>query len=149
MGRSDGFKSALRREGGFTLVEILVVMLILGMLAAIAIPSFFNQREKAKDAQAKVAVRTAQTAAETLATDNDGRYDGAGGVTVANLVKIEPSLNNANLSVPAVGASTYTVRVTSDTGNFFDIIRFADGHTDATCQTLGVGGCPPSGRWER
>src|SRR5262249_51594978 len=57
-------------EGGFTLVELLVVMLILGLLAAIAIPSFFNQRDKAKDADAKAAVRTAQTAMETYATDN-------------------------------------------------------------------------------
>ena len=61
-------------EGGFTLVELLVVMLILGLLAAIAIPSFFNQREKAKDADAKAAVRTAQTAMETYATGNGGEY---------------------------------------------------------------------------
>ena len=61
-------------ESGFALVELLVVMLILGLLAAIAIPSFFNQRDKARDADAKSSVRTAQTAIETYATDHNGSY---------------------------------------------------------------------------
>src|SRR5216684_238964 len=59
-------------EGGFTLIELLVVILIIGILAAIAIPSFLNQKTKATDASAKELARTAQTAAETYATDHHG-----------------------------------------------------------------------------
>ena len=64
-------------EAGFTLVELLVVMLILGILAAIAIPAFFNQKEKANDSQAKAYAHSAQVAMETYATDNGGSYTNA------------------------------------------------------------------------
>jgi type IV pilus assembly protein PilA len=131
-------------EGGFTLVELLVVMLILGLLAAIAIPTFFNQRDKARDADAKAAARTAQTAIETYATDNNGSYDGA---TVADLQDIEQSLNGASLALSNVTDTTYTVTVTSDTDNTFSIKRVDPGATYFPCTTAGKGGCPSNGYW--
>lgn len=132
-------------ESGFTLVELLVVMLILGLLAAIAVPSFFNQRDKARDADAKAGVRTAQTAMETYATDNGGAYTGA---TVALLEGIENTLNDVNLApAPVVTAGTYTVSATSTTGNVFNISRAADGTVSYTCTTAGTDGCPTGGNW--
>lgn len=145
MGRA--LDSHLNDESGFTLVELLIVMLVLGLLAAIAIPAFLSQRDKARDAEAKAAVRTAQTASEVIAVENDGAYDGANGVTVANVRVIEPTLNDANLSVPAVAADTFTVRVTSGTGNRFEVARAADGSTTFSCMTAGGGGCPADGFW--
>ncbi len=134
-----------KEESGFTLVELLVVMLILGILAAIAIPSFFNQRDKARDADAKSATKTAQTAIETYATDNGGSYVGA---TAAKLQAIEPTLNNAALSEPSgLADKTYTVEVTSDTGNKFSLSRTATGTFSSTCTTQGNAGCPTGGNW--
>src|SRR5437667_11144007 len=78
-------------EKGFTLIELLVVIRIIGILAAIAIPSFLNQRQKGTDAEAKTQVTTASQAMETCATDNNGAY------TTCNktaLTTIEPTLND-------------------------------------------------------
>ena len=86
----ERLRSRSNDESGFTLVELLVVMLIIGILAAIAIPSFFAQRDKATDSDAKSAARTAQTSIETYATDNGGSYAGA---TPADLEDIEATLD--------------------------------------------------------
>ena len=138
----------VQEEKGFTLVELLVVMLILGLLAAIAIPSFFNQRDKARDADAKEQVRTAQTAIETYATDNDGSYAGA---LDTDLVEIEEVLVDADLQPVTSTSDTYTVTVRSENtsgGNHdFSISRAANGSLSYTCVAPAseADGCPDNG----
>ena len=119
-------------ESGFTLIELLVVMLILGILAAIAVPSFLGQRDKATDAEAKAAARTAQTAAETYFTDN-GNFTA---MTNTELQTIEPTLEGFTLTVTP-GTDTYTVEVDSDTGNSFSVVRATNGTTTRTCDDSG------------
>lgn len=137
------------REAGFTLIELLVVMLILGILAAIAIPAFFNQRDKGTDAQAKAAARTAQTAIETYATDNSGSYAGA---TPAELQAIEDTLvigagEDNQITVPLAEEDAYTVVSTSGTGTDFEITR-EGGVVTFSCAPE-EGGCPNEGDWSQ
>ena len=143
-------------EGGFTLVELLVVMLILGLLAAIAIPSFFNQREKAKDADAKAVVRTAQTAMETYATGNGGAYTGVAATRSCRASR--PTLNDANLGRCRAAATTYTVTVTSEAATGERVQHHAATatattdarlreHRERAARLAGQDGCPTGGNW--
>jgi type IV pilus assembly protein PilA len=135
------------REAGFTLIELLVVMLILGILAAIALPAFFNQKEKAGDAKAKETAHSAQVAVETYATENGGSYEG---VTLPKLHKIEPTIEEgagspvAVVAIEAGKGYEITVTSTSTSGNKFQIVN-KSGTLTYPCSTPETGGCPVGG----
>jgi prepilin-type N-terminal cleavage/methylation domain-containing protein len=138
--------SEMRSEHGFTLVEVLVVIVITGILAAIGLASFLGQRADAQDTEAK-------TLAAMVATTMVMYEQDAGTFATASrnaLIALEPAIAEARNLVVSGTTDTFEISVDSvagaNGGGPFRV-EYDAGRMTRECDAAGRGACPRSGRW--
>ena len=117
-------------EGGFTLIELLVVVIVIGILAAIAIPTFLNQRQKGWESAVKSDLRNYAIVMETHLTET-GTYEGA--FTATPPVESD----DVTITVPTATAETYCIQGVhaNNTSDIWSLRPGEAGLTNTACTT--------------
>jgi type IV pilus assembly protein PilA len=137
-----GWRERLRGAAGFTFIELLVVIVVLGILAALAIPNFLNQRQRANDSKAQSLVRNGVGVLEQRFVTADSFA-----TTKSELRNDAPELDDAPSWDLIASGSGYTLSVVSDSGRTFTVSHTAGGEAQRTCTPAGRGQCPSDGVW--
>ena len=119
-----------RKGEGFTLIELLIVIIIIGILAAIAIPMFLSQRDKAKESAVKEGVHSIQIGVQSYAVDSSDQYPAnADKATLTNYVDNWPD-NPWTPASPMADATASQGDYHYSTGsNAFTLIGYGKGGT--------------------
>jgi prepilin-type N-terminal cleavage/methylation domain-containing protein len=134
----------LRNTKGFTLIELMIVVVIIGILAAIAIPNFISMQDRAREGSVKANMHTLQLAVEDFAVQNDGVYPVSGTDDAAVVALLPGGAAPANPFVG--GASTITWGGAAaaqgdlgydDASNVYDITGYGEGALLALVLTNG------------
>ena len=147
-------------EGGFSLIELMVVVMIIGILAGITVPGFIGQKSRGADSSSKVEVKAAAAAMEAYAQDNLGAYDGATNTILHNIdpaIPIGETVTGFGSDcVNGFGLCFLVKSVPNEkTGHSFQIIKLRNGSYLYDCDIdpqaannqHGEGGCPSNGEW--